>query len=91
MFIDKITVYESLLLLSSNIISMILTLLFIAVALMNVVFTSLITYEQATMFYQEWRHKEESMRVERYLAIKDRPLSDFIDESQVRVELTYPR
>lgn len=44
------------------------------------------------MLYQEWKHKEESVRVERYLAIKARPLSGFfLDESQVKVELTYPR
>lgn len=90
-WVDTITVYESLLLLSEAAISTLLSLLFMAVALINIVFSSLIAYEQATMFYQEWRHKEESMRVERYLAIKNRPLSDFIDESQVKVELTYPR
>ena len=31
------------------------------------------------------------MRVERYLALKDRPLSGiYLDESQLKVELTYP-
>ena len=43
------------------------------------------------MFQKELRKKEESMRVQRYLTLKDRPLSGFyLDESQLKVELTYP-
>ena len=76
---------------STTPISIALTIMFVINALTNVVFTSFVAYEQITMFYQELRNKEESMRVERYLAIKDRPLSGFfLNESQLRVELTYP-
>ena len=85
-------VYESLQFLSYPAIGITLTVVFVIQALTNVVFTTFIAYEQITLLYQEWRYKEESMRVERYLAIKDRPLSGlFLEESQVKVELTYPR
>jgi hypothetical protein len=68
-------VYESILFWSNGWICICLAILFLAIAILNVVFTSFIAYEQIMMFMQEFRHKEESVRVERYLAIKDRPLS----------------
>ena len=84
-------VYESLLLWPERWFSILLTVLFFFIALLNVVFTSFIAYEQITMFQKELRSKEESMRVQRFLTLKDRPLSGFyLDESQLKVELTYP-
>ena len=41
------------------------------------------------MFRKELGSREESMRVQRFLALKDRPLS-YLEESQLKVELTYP-
>ena len=66
-----------------------LTVLFFILSVLNVVFTTFIAYEQITMFYKELLHNDESKRVERFLALKDRPLS-MLDESQLKVELTYP-
>ena len=42
------------------------------------------------MFYQELLHKEESMRVERFLKIKDRPVSGitFVEQRELKVEFT---
>ena len=43
------------------------------------------------MFIRECRYKEESMRVERFLAIKNRPLGGYyFDTSQIKVDLSYP-
>ena len=43
------------------------------------------------MFINECRYKEESMRVERFLAIKNRPLGGYyFDSSQIKVDLSYP-
>ena len=84
-------VYESLLLWPQASISVLLAILFFVVGLINVVFTLVIVYEQITMFQKEVRKKDESMRVQRFLTLKDRPLSGiYLDESQLRVELTYP-
>ena len=84
-------VYESLLLWPQAWISVLLSGLFFVVGLINVVFTLVIVYEQITMFQKEVRKKEESMRVQRFLTLKDRPLSGmYLDESQLKVELTYP-
>ena len=65
--VHRIMVYESLLLWPSKPLSISLTIIFFFTALLNVVFTTFITYEQVTMLIQELRHKEESIRVERYL------------------------
>ena len=84
-------VYESLLLWPQAWISILLSILFFVVGPINVVFTLVIVYEQITMFQKEVRNKDESMRVQRFLTLKDRPLSGmYLDESQLKVELTYP-
>lgn len=87
--VKRVMVYESLIFLSPRAISIMLSLVCVINAITNVVFTSFIAYEQIMMFYRELRHKEESMRLERFLTLKDRPLI-YIDESQVKVELAYP-
>ena len=56
-------VYESLLLWPQAWISILLSILFFVVGLINVVFTLVIVYEQITMFQKEVRNKDESMRV----------------------------
>ena len=87
---SKITVCESMLLWPDPAIAICLAVLFFLLALINIVFTSFIAYEQITMFYQEIRHKEESMRVERFLKIKDRPRIglSFVEQRELKVEFT---
>ena len=65
-------VYESLLLWPAAWASLTFAILFFFIALINVVFTSFVAYEQISMLYREFWYKEESMRVERFLKIKDR-------------------
>ena len=88
--LNKITVCESMLLWPDPVIAISLATIFFLLALLNIVFTSFIAYEQITMFYQELRHKEESMRVERFLKIKDRPLNglSFVEQRELKVEFT---
>lgn len=50
LLVDQIMVYESLLLWTPAWTSILLTVLFVFVALLNVVFTAFIAYEQVTMF-----------------------------------------
>ena len=88
--VKKVMVYESLIFLAPRAISIILSLVCVIIAIINVIFNSFIAYEQIMMFYRELRHKEESIRLERFLTLKDRPLI-YMDESQIKVELTYPQ
>ena len=42
------------------------------------------------MFYKELLYKEESIRVQRFLTLKSRPLSGlYLDEKELKLELTY--
>ena len=84
-------VYESLLLWSNFWVCISLTVLFVCIAVLNIIFTTYIAYEQCTMLQKELRHKYESIRVQRYLQIKNRPLKGYyLDEKNNKVELTYP-
>lgn len=88
--VNLIMVYESLLLWPPAWISVSLAIVFFFVAFFNVVFTSFIAYEQLTMFYRELFYKEESIRLTRFLKLKDRPLlSKHGTLSNRKIELSY--
>ena len=61
--IDRVEVYESLLLGSNAWLSGCLAGLYYILAIINVTFTSFVAFEQLSMFYKELLHKEESIRV----------------------------
>ena len=61
--IDRVEVYESLLLGSNAWLSGCLASLFYILAIINVTFTSFVAFEQISMLYKELLHKEESIRV----------------------------
>ena len=65
-----VEVFESLILWPEPWVAITLAALIISSALLNIIFTSFIAYEQVTMLHRELRFKDESMRVERYLKIK---------------------
>ena len=77
-------VYESLLLGSNAWLSGCLASLFYILAIINVTFTSFVAFEQISMFYKELLHKEESIRVQRFLTIKNRPIKH-IEQKEIRV------
>ena len=64
--LNKLTVCDSMLLWLDPAIAIRLAVVFFNFALQNIVLTSFIAYEQITIFFQELRHKEESMHVERF-------------------------
>ena len=61
--IDRVEVYESLLLGTNAWLSFCLASLFYILAIINVTFTSFVAFEQISMFYKELLQKEESIRV----------------------------
>ena len=68
-------VYEVLILYPGHAVSISLTVLFFVIAVLNIIFTSFIAQEQISMCLQEWRFKAESVKVEKYLTLKDKVLS----------------
>ena len=71
--INRILVYESLLFWPDQWLSITLGVFFFFLALLNVVFTAQIASEQIGFLCGELFRQAESCRVERFLAIKDRP------------------
>lgn len=70
--IDQVTVYESLLLWSNTWLSLSTALVLFLIAVINVIFTSFVATEQIQILYNEMRYKSESVRLEKFLRVKDR-------------------
>jgi hypothetical protein len=68
-------VYEVLIFYPNKYIAYSLSAVFVAISVLNVIFTSFIAQEQILMCYKEWCHKSESFKVEKYLTLKDKVLS----------------
>ena len=73
----NVTVYEGMLLWSNKYISCGLTMLFTLLALLNVPFSTFIGFEQVMMLLREFFYKSESIRVQKYVTLKNRTTTEF--------------
>lgn len=69
---NRLTIYEGILLWSNQYACTALSVLFCSLALLNVPFSCFICFEQVMILYRELASKAESIRVEKYLTLRNR-------------------
>ena len=88
---DEMSVYEGMLLLTAPWVSILLGATLYLIALVNIVFTTLIAVEQIFILFKELVHQAESMKIFLYLKVKDRFMapSGSLRTNLAPVEVTY--